>query len=108
MLIVLSNKMFFKIGYPMFALSFSLGLFGTFFLKDYLRKTISFAIFSNSLIILFITLAYKQNSVVAIFKEPQSVTYTDPTPSVLMLTAIVVGISVQSIALSLYLATHKK
>jgi multicomponent Na+:H+ antiporter subunit C len=92
----------------MFAVSFSIGLFGVFLLQDYLRKIIAFAIFSNSLIVLFVTIAYKQNSVVAIFKAPQNVIYTDPTPSVLMLTAIVVGISVQCIALSLYLAINKK
>lgn len=98
-----------KIGYPIFALSFCLGLFGMFCWKDYLRKILSFAIFSNSVIILFISLAYKQNSVIAIHKgiDGFGVIFTDPIPSVLMLTAIVVGISIQSIALSLYLSIKK-
>lgn len=99
-----------KIGYIMFSFAFCLGLFGIFYWQNYLRKIISFAIFSNSIIILFITLAYKQNSIIAIHKGnfPQDAIFTDPIPSVLMLTAIVVGVSIQAIALSLYISIFGK
>ncbi|MFT4967663.1 MAG: multicomponent Na+:H+ antiporter subunit C [Candidatus Deianiraeaceae bacterium] len=97
----------FKIGYIAFALSLSLGLFGLLYWENYLRKIISFAMASNSLIVLFITLAYKENSSAPIHSiAKQTTIYTDPLPSVLMLTAIVVGISIQSIAISLYLASN--
>jgi multicomponent Na+:H+ antiporter subunit C len=109
MVIVLSINMF-KIGYIIFAFSVSVGLFGIFYWNDYFRKIISFAVFSNSSIILFVTLAYKQNSLAPIYTgtPPEGVIFTDPIPSVLMLTAIVVGISLQSIALSLYSSISKK
>jgi multicomponent Na+:H+ antiporter subunit C len=99
-----------KIGYIIFSLSFSLGIFGMFYWKNYFRKIISFAIFSNSSIVLFITIAYKHNSLIPIHNSnlPENTIYTDPIPSVLMLTAIVVGISIQAIALSLYLSLAKK
>lgn len=99
-----------KIGYIIFSLAFSLGLFGIFYSHNYLRRIVSFAVLSNSLIILFITLGYKQNSVISIYSptHTHNTLYTDPTPSVLMLTAIVVGISIQAIALSLYLSFAKK
>lgn len=100
----------FKIGYIIFSLAFSLGLFGVFYWRNYFRKIISFAIFSNSSIVMFITIAYKYNSAIAIYNQnlPENTIYTDPIPSVLMLTAIVVGISIQAIALSLYLSFARK
>lgn len=93
-------------GYIIFAFGFAIGLFGICYWNDYLRKIISFAIFSSSSIMLFVTIAYKYNSYVPIhnLSNPDDAIYTDPIPSVLMLTAIVVGISVQAIALSLYLS----
>jgi multicomponent Na+:H+ antiporter subunit C len=99
-----------KIGYIIFSLAFSLGIFGMFYWKNYFRKIISFAVFSNSSIVLFVTIAYKQNSLIPIHNPnlPENTIYTDPIPSVLMLTAIVVGISIQAIALSLYLSFAKK
>ncbi len=58
---------------------------------------------------LFLTLAYKQNSIASFYSKLNGgdVIFTDPIPSVLMLTAIVVGISIQAIALSLYTVTSK-
>lgn len=96
----------FKIGYIIFAFGFAVGLFGICYWNDYLRKIISFAIFSSSSIVLFVTIAYKHGSYIPIRDalNPPDVIYTDPMPSVLMLTAIVVGVSVQAIALSLYLS----
>lgn len=100
----------FKIGYIVFAFAFSVGLFGMCYWKDYFRRIISFAIFSSSAIMLFVTIAYKYNSYIPIYNSnnPIDAVYTDPIPSVLMLTAIVVGISVQAIALSLYLSFAEK
>lgn len=99
----------FKIGYIAFSLAFSMGLFGMFYWKSYFRKIISFSIFSSSSILLFITIAYKANSI-ASFYTPETVnaSFTDPIPSVLMLTAIVVGLSIQAIAVALYLSFAKK
>ena len=99
-----------KIGYIIFAFAFSIGLFGMFYWVDYFRRIISFAIFSSSSIMLFVTVAYKHNSHIPIYSanHPIDAIYTDPIPSVLMLTAIVVGISVQAIALSLYLSFASK
>lgn len=93
----------FKIGYTIFALAFSIGLFGMFYWQNYFRKIVSFAVFSSSAIMLFVTIAYKHGSI-ASFQPSDAPSFTDPMPSVLMLTAIVVGISVQAIALSLYLS----
>jgi len=96
----------FKSGYIIFSIAFSSGLFGIFYWKDYFRKIISFAIFSSSSILLFITIAYKRNSIASFYSPmlPEGVIFTDPIPSVLMLTAIVVGVSIQAIALALYLS----
>jgi multicomponent Na+:H+ antiporter subunit C len=97
-----------KIGYIVFCLTFSLGIVGMIYHQNYFRKIISFAIFSSSTIILFITTAYKNNSIASFHsKTIANSTFTDPTPSVLMLTAIVVGISFQSIALSIYISSYQ-
>lgn len=98
-----------KIGYVVFAMAFSLGLFGMFYWKSYFRKIISFSIFSSSSILLFITIAYKNNSIASFYSpENSNAVFTDPIPSVLMLTAIVVGVSIQAIALALYISFSKK
>lgn len=98
-----------KIGYVVFAIAFSLGLFGIFYWKCYFRKIISFSIFSSSSILLFITIAYKSDSIASFYSQENSnAVFTDPIPSVLMLTAIVVGVSIQAIALALYISFSKK
>jgi len=98
-----------KIGYIMFSMAFSLGLFGIFYWKSYFRKIVSFSIFSSSSILLFITIAYKANSIASFYNpENANAVFTDPIPSVLMLTAIVVGISIQAIALALYISFSKR
>lgn len=103
------SSLVFKIGYIAFALAFSMGLFGIFYWKSYFRKIICFSIFSSSSILLFITIAYKANSIASFYSpETTNATFTDPIPSVLMLTAIVVGFSIQAIALALYLSFSKK
>jgi multicomponent Na+:H+ antiporter subunit C len=77
--------------------------------KTYFRKLIALAFFQNGVIIIFILAAYNQHkSTPFIEKIDQGLEIVNPLPHVLMLTAIVVGVAVLSVGLSLAIKLKKE
>jgi multicomponent Na+:H+ antiporter subunit C len=92
-----------------FAVLFSIGLCGAILWGNLLKKMVCLSIFSNSIIIFYLLLAYLYGSIPPITHDTPSnlMAFANPLPSVLMLTAIVVGISVQALAFSLVIRIKK-
>lgn len=88
---------------------FSAGLCGTLFWHDLFKKVICLGIFTSSIIIFYLIFGYYKFAGMPIFHgEILDVNqFVNPLPSVLMLTAIVVGISIQAIAFSLVIRIKK-
>ena len=96
-----------------FAFSFliSISIISVLFVSDRVKKVIALSSLQSSLILLFLTLGYIKNSRIPVLqdghlkvyyehnahKEHDDDIYTDPVPSVLMLTAIVVGFCISSL-----------
>ncbi len=93
-----------------FALLFSVGLCGALFWGNLLKKILCVSVFSNSVIIFYLLLGYYNDSTFPIAHNIVSTVYgfTNPLPSVLMLTAIVVGLSVQAIGFSLVIRIYRE
>lgn len=92
-----------------FAFLFSLGIAGALLWENLFKKVICLSIFSSSIVIFYLLLGYKAGTQPPIFHGiiENISDFTNPLPSVLMLTAIVVGIAVQAIAFSLVIRVKK-
>lgn len=101
--------MSFQFVFVCFAFLFSAGLCGVIFWGNLLKKVICLSVFSNSIVVFYLLLGFNYGSHPAIMHSaPQVIAdFTNPLPSVLMLTAIVVGVSVQAIAFSLVIRIKK-
>jgi multicomponent Na+:H+ antiporter subunit C len=66
-----------------------------------IKKVIGLNIFQTSVFLLYITMGKVRGGTVPIFSETHHDAYTHPLPSVLILTAIVVGIATTAVALAL-------
>ncbi len=65
-----------------------------------IKKIIGLSIFQTSVFLLYITMGKVTGGTAPIFKEGFEI-YSNPLPSVLILTAIVVGVATTAVALSL-------
>ena len=65
-----------------------------------IKKVIGLAIFQVSVLLLYTSVGYVKGGAVPIITESNSL-YVNPLPHVLMLTAIVVGVSVMAVALAI-------
>lgn len=92
-----------------FAILFSLGICGAILWGNLFKKMMCLSVFSNSIIIFYLIMGYFYASAPPITHSiPTDLTsITNPLPSVLMLTAIVVGISIQALAFSLLVRIKK-
>ncbi len=70
------------------------------------RKLIGMSIFQSSVFILYISMGYRFGGSAPILQEGVS-TYASPLPHVLILTAIVVGISTTALGLALLRLIHQ-
>ncbi|MDA1183794.1 MAG: cation:proton antiporter subunit C [Acidobacteria bacterium] len=66
-----------------------------------IKKIIGLNIFQTSVFLLYLTMGKVRGGTVPIFAEIRADIYTHPLPSVLILTAIVVGIATTAVALAL-------
>jgi len=76
------------------------GMFGVITCNNLAKKLISLSIAQTGVILLYIASGYRPDSFSPIYKSNVTL-YADPLPQVLMLTAIVVGISVMAVGLAI-------
>jgi len=95
-----------------FIILFLLGLYIMVLHNNLVKKLIGMYIMQTSIILFFITLAVKKNSTIPILlPSPAALgpeTYANPLPHVLMLTAIVVGVSTLGVSLAMVIALYRQ
>jgi len=73
-----------------------------------IKKVIGLNIFQTAVLLFFITIAARRDGTLPILLDgTPDVAYANPLPHVLILTAIVVGVSVTAVALALIIRIHK-
>lgn len=92
--------------YLMIAL-FLLGVWGLLHKRNLIKKVIALCLISNSIIIMFVYLGSLSGKAAPILVAG-IVDIVDPIPQALMLTAIVVGICITSLALALVYKMYQK
>ncbi|AHX05712.1 NADH-ubiquinone/plastoquinone oxidoreductase chain 4L family protein [Ehrlichia chaffeensis str. Liberty] len=77
-----------------------IGLYVTTANKNLVKKLIGLNIFQTSVLLFYISIGYVSDGNVPILND-KVILYTNPLPSVLMLTAIVVGVAILAVGLSI-------
>jgi multicomponent Na+:H+ antiporter subunit C len=99
----------FQFAFFTFAFLLSIGLCGALFWGNLFKKMVCLSIFSSSIVIFYLLLGFYKSSNFPIFHGliENTTGFTNPLPSVLMLTAIVVGISIQALGFALIIRIKK-
>ena len=95
-----------------FIILFLLGMYIMVLHQNLVKKLIGMYIMQTSIILFFITLAVKKDSTIPILLPSAAVVtpdvYANPLPHVLMLTAIVVGVSTLGVSLAMVIALYRE
>lgn len=83
------------------------GLYTVIARGNLVKKVIGLNIFQPSVFLLFISMGKVEGGTAPIMVEGAHVVYTHPLPSVLILTAIVVGVATSSLALAVVVRIHE-
>jgi multicomponent Na+:H+ antiporter subunit C len=97
--------------YILIAILLVIGLYGMTMKKNLLKKIIGMTIFQTSIYLFFIQGATKTDATIPVFMDQFGTDpdrYMNPLPQVIVLTAIVVGVAITGVALSLLLLTQKR
>ena len=88
---------------------FCIGLYGVIMCENMLKKVLCLDIIQTSVILMYLAIGYKGFDFAApVYNANTPIDgYTNPLPQVLMLTAIVVGVSVTSVAFALIMRSYK-
>ncbi len=93
--------------YVAFVLLVAIGLFVMIDDRNLIKKVIGLNIFQTGVFLLFISAGYRTGARPPIITDGGA-PYANPLPQVLMLTAIVVGVSVTAVALALIVRLHRE
>jgi multicomponent Na+:H+ antiporter subunit C len=75
------------------------GFFGTLFKKSLVMKIISMDVMSTGVIAFYVLIASRDGLFTPIFSSTNRGNYADPVPQAVILTAIVIGFSIQALML---------
>lgn len=88
-------------------LLFFIGLYGLMTKKTILKTIMSLSVMEAGVYLFYITINYTSDSIPPI-GDPEAGTFVDPVPSALMITAIVIGIGVTAIGLTMFMHYKQK
>jgi len=88
-------------------LLFFIGLYGLMTKKTILKTIMSLTVMEAGIYLFYVTINYTTGSVPPI-GNPQEGNFVDPVPSALMITAIVIGIGVTAIGLTMFMHYRQK
>jgi multicomponent Na+:H+ antiporter subunit C len=97
--------------YAMIALLMLIGIYGMTMKRHYLKKVIGMTIFQTAIYLLFIQGATKSGATIPVRSAAmgtEAAGYVNPLPQVIVLTAIVVGVAITGVALSLILQINRR
>lgn len=94
-----------------------IGLYGMLAKRNLLKKVIGMSIFQSAIILFYVSIGEKKGATIPILLHPAGgvahvavdpAAYANPLPHVLMLTAIVVGVSTLGVALAILQQIHRE
>jgi multicomponent Na+:H+ antiporter subunit C len=87
--------------YWVFAILLMIGFFGVIAKRNLVKKLVGLSIFQSAVFLLYITMGKVEGGTAPIYGITDNTVFSNPLPQVLILTAIVVGISTTALGLSI-------
>lgn len=84
---------------------FLIGLYGLLARRNIIKTVISLAIIQSGVILFFLTINYEPGRVPPI-GDVTAATAVDPIPQALMITAIVIGVAVTAVSLTMFISLY--
>lgn len=84
-----------------------IGLYGLIVCDNLIRKIMCLTIVQGTVIMSFLSSGFQMNAAAPILSVPES-TFVDPVPQALMLTAIVIGVCFNALALAFVIRYHQQ
>lgn len=106
-----------KYNYWIYVLLMMIGLYAMIAKNNLFKKVIGMSIFQTAIIIFYVSIAAKEGATIPIIRGAHGhdliaaidpAAYVNPLPHVLMLTAIVVGVSTLGVALAVILSIYRQ
>ena len=91
-----------------FVLIMMIGLYTLISRQNLGKKTLGLGLFQTGIFLMYITFGVRDGAVAPILQEGSELTYTNPLPHVLILTAIVVSLSTMAVALALIVGIREE
>ncbi len=91
-----------------FVLIMMIGLYTLISRQNLVKKTLGLGLFQTGIFLMYITFGVRDGAVAPILQEGAELTYTNPLPHVLILTAIVVSLSTMAVALALIIGIREE
>ena len=85
-----------------------IGLYGLMAKRNLIKKIIGLYILDGGVILYFVSVGYRSDASAPILEKGVEMVVVDPIPQALMLTAIVIGICVTALALSIAVKIYEK
>ncbi len=90
-------------------LLFFIGIYGLIARRNIIKTIISLGIMETGLILFFLSINYQKGQTPPIGITPESIpTTADPVVQALMITAIVIGVAVTAVSLSMFISMYHK
>jgi len=112
---VLLDEIVAKYNYWIYVVLMMIGFYAMIGKRNLVKKLLGMNIFQTAIILFFVSTGVKKGGAIPIVDKYQALagnidatTIDNPLPHVLMLTAIVVGVSVTGVALSVLIRIHKE
>ncbi len=96
-----------KYNYIIYISLMTLGFYGMIGKSNLIKKLIGMSVFQYAIFLFYISIADVEGGIAPILVEGE-VTYTNPLPHVLILTAIVVAVSTLAVGLSLVIRIYRE
>jgi multicomponent Na+:H+ antiporter subunit C len=87
---------------------FVIGLYGVMAKDNLVKKVMGLSIMNSGVVLFFIGLGYRKGGQAPIMEGSTKTEVVDPLPQALMLTAIVIGVSITTLALTLVMKLYSK
>ncbi len=91
-----------------FVIIMMLGLYAIIARNNMIKKILGLALFQTGIFLMYITLGFKEGAASPILQHDPSISYTNPLPQVLILTAIVVSLSTMAVALAIVIGIREE
>lgn len=91
-----------------FVVVMMVGLYTLIARQNLVKKTLGLGLFQTGIFLMYITLGVRDGGSAPILQGGSDLTYTNPLPHVLILTAIVVSLSTMAVALALIIGVREE